>query len=735
MVLDSRRIMRRFSLLLVWGAALALQPAWAEEREPTSRESDGVKLLFRPELFETLVNPNCSHCIDEAQRRAGELRSDDRVLAWTRGKYEGGAVPWRFFLVPYRVISDTYGVFVYDADAGFVRGYEPSLDFRFHGWRNGVMVIRHKDGTLFSALSGRAFDGPRKGQQLKPIATIETDWGYWSKAYPGSVAYHMFDKYQPRELPERDNVDSAGTRLEANPRQVDGRTRVVGLALGERTKAWPVAALEAGGVLEDELAGEKLMVLWHPATQTAAIYSPELEDAAADQPKLVSLIRDGADKQAPFRDRQTGSRWGIEGRATAGPLKGKTLRWLPGVQCRWFAWAAEYPETELAPGPRDTAPPPSGKDKSDKDKQPGGRETSRNSAIDSTTPQTPKLSAHIVEPEAVTAEQTAKWRRDGYQAAAVVLDDRPKATAYRRAAQALAAAGLDLYYWIEVARNAEFADAHPDWMASLGVHADWHERFPKTLLPKPGEVAKAYPWTPIGYRQAYDAHLARIAELLARAPGDYRGILLNDVQGGPASCGCGNLQCRWAIDYGVTATADKLAGDDVAARFADDVRKLAPGKLVTPVWMTECEHRDLPADRRPQGKTTGYCGGVGCSQGTCPKAFTKQWRALVDDHEGPVALLAIHKELGRDGPEYGGAAGWVGQAVDYLDETLPMNGGKKLPRERLWLVVQGYDLPADDVAAARQAAAKTGAGAVFVAQTRIDQSYEPRVVAAKQPVP
>lgn len=363
------------------------------------------------------------------------------------------------------------------------------------------------------------------------------------------------------------------------------------------------------------------------------------------------------------------------------------------------------------------------------------RETSQNAAVESSKSKVPTLSAVIVEPEAITAEQTAVWRRHGYQAAAVVLDDRHEAKVYRSAAQTLAAAGLHLYYWIEVARNAKFAKAHPDWMASLGAHRDWQQRFPKTPLPKPGEVAKAYPWTPIGYRQAYDAHLARIAELLSRAAGDYQGLLLNDLQGGPAACGCGNLQCRWAIDYGVASTADKLPGDDVAARFAAEVRKLAPGKLVTPVWMTECEHRDLPANRLPTGKSTGYCGGVGCARGACPKEFTKQWNALADDHDGPIALLATHKELGRDGPEYGAAAGWVGQAVDYLDETPPLHGGKKLPHERLWLVVQGYDLPAEDVAAARQAAAQTGAGAVFVAQTRLDQSYEPRVVAVKKPAP
>lgn len=117
------------------------------------------------------------------------------------------------------------------------------------------------------------------------------------------------------------------------------------------------------------------------------------------------------------------------------------------------------------------------------------------------------MSAVIADAEAVTAEQTAKWRRDGYQAAAIVLDERHKATDYRRAAQSLGAAGLDLYYWIEVARNAKVADAHPDWMASLGLHADWHERFPKTPPPKPGEVPKAYRfgWQPV--RHGGDGHL------------------------------------------------------------------------------------------------------------------------------------------------------------------------------------------------------------------------------------
>ena len=114
------------------------------------------------------------------------------------------------------------------------------------------------------------------------------------------------------------------------------------------------------------------------------------------------------------------------------------------------------------------------------------------------------------------------------------------------------------------------------------MHDDWLARFPSVKKPKKGEVAKAYPWVPIGYAEAYQAHLRRVEELLSKVPDSYRGLLLNDLQGGPASCGCGNLQCRWAIDYGVPATATKEGADDAAARFVSAVQKLTQASKLFP---------------------------------------------------------------------------------------------------------------------------------------------------------
>ena len=310
----------------------------------------------------------------------------------------------------------------------------------------------------------------------------------------------------------------------------------------------------------------------------------------------------------------------------------------------------------------------------------------------------------------------------------LVLSEAFDADVYQQAASHLQAEKLDLYYWIEVARNPTLADEHPDWMASLGLHQDWHERFPQVPLPAANEVAKAYPWVPIGYATAYAAHLARVAALLARVPDDYQGLLLNDLQGGPASCGCGNLQCRWALDYGVPETAKKLEGDDVAARFVREVAALAPNKEIIPVWMTECEDKDLPADLLGDAISTGYCGSVPCAQGRCPQEFTAQWQALSSGSETPIALLATHKELARDGSGYGRPAGWIRHVALYLDRVLERQSAAPVSHQRLWMVVQGEALTSDAEAAVRRAAERTHAGAVLVAMVRLDQSYEPRIV-------
>lgn len=320
----------------------------------------------------------------------------------------------------------------------------------------------------------------------------------------------------------------------------------------------------------------------------------------------------------------------------------------------------------------------------------------------------------------VTPAQIGEWKKDGYSGVAVILDEGEGD--YRTLARRIADGGLEHYGWVEVARNPKLAAAHPKWMASLGSHEDWLKRFPNSPQPGVDEVAKAFPWVPISYKETFEAHLRRIDGLLKELPDTSKGLLLNDLQSGPGSCGCGNLLCRWAVDYHVRPTATKLEGDYTAAKFVAEVRKRAGKRVVIPVWTTECEEVDLPANKREGKSGTGLCGTVPCATGGCPGSFSSQWSALLSMHDGPVGLLALHTALQRTRPEFGGGPQWVTNAIAYPNQTVPAYKGKTIAPERLWVVVEE---------SARDVALKAGVGAVIVARAKIEQSYEPRIVSAK----
>ena len=65
------------------------------------------------------------------------------------------------------------------------------------------MIVQGPDGTLWSALTGVAFAGPKKGKRLERLPSLTTDWGYWRMLHPESTAYNLFDgkKYKVTDLP------------------------------------------------------------------------------------------------------------------------------------------------------------------------------------------------------------------------------------------------------------------------------------------------------------------------------------------------------------------------------------------------------------------------------------------------------------------------------------------------------------------------------------------------------
>jgi hypothetical protein len=319
----------------------------------------------------------------------------------------------------------------------------------------------------------------------------------------------------------------------------------------------------------------------------------------------------------------------------------------------------------------------------------------------------------MVEAEHVGPDVLRTWKARGANAVVVPLDGAAPRERWRVLAAMVAREGLALYPWIEVARNPTMAGAHPEWMASVGGHHDdWRRRFPSAPASRPGEVIKVWPWVPIGYAPALDAHRTRIESLLDGLPGPWDGVFLNDLQAGPSSCGCGNDQCRWALDYGCPSTAPKTPGDDAAARLVAGVRARYPGKAVVPVWVTECEVIDMPGAERG----TGACGQVECAKNDCWTRYARGWNPLRVATPGPLAV-GLWSEAFRRKPN------WADAGLSLFRH--PPRGGEAIEPSRSVAVLQGWGRTGEALKGRIEAAGRDGGGWV-VAIDPVDQSWEPR---------
>ncbi|MBP85681.1 MAG: hypothetical protein CMJ64_03030 [Planctomycetaceae bacterium] len=117
---------------------------------------------------------------------------------------------------------------------------------------------------------------------------------------------------------------------------------VLGVEIGGKRKAYPLEDAGKLACFTDTIDGQPIAVFWYGPTQTAVAYSTQING----QP-LEFYEQPASPETAPFKDRGTQTRWTLAGRAVDGRLRGKQLKWIDSIQCRWYAWSAEFPETEL----------------------------------------------------------------------------------------------------------------------------------------------------------------------------------------------------------------------------------------------------------------------------------------------------------------------------------------------------------------------------------------------------
>lgn len=126
----------------------------------------------------------------------------------------------------------------------------------------------------------------------------------------------------------------------------------------ESAVVYPFSRLAREAPVEDAIGRRPVVVFYDPSVASPlderAVAGGRPVGAAAVFDRRASgrtlSFRPGPDAGL-FRDVETGSTWGMDGRATEGPLAGEQLAQLVSDDQFWFALAAFFPDAEVRRGP------------------------------------------------------------------------------------------------------------------------------------------------------------------------------------------------------------------------------------------------------------------------------------------------------------------------------------------------------------------------------------------------
>jgi hypothetical protein len=239
------------------------------------------------------------------------------------------------------------------------------LTFDFYGLYNGVMTMYDTNTkSVWLQVSGRAVKGPLLDTTLKFGALLDTTWGQWKRLHPdtlvmapdprfkdcyepkGSVMVRGYDKFpaayfgktvthRDTRLPMFESV-LAVTLPTTDDAQPVGNTHSL-------YRAYPVKAFKGKtSVVNDTMGATPVAVFFMADTETITA----VNRVVAGQTLTLEARKTPQGKPA-FYDKETGSRWNLEGKAVAGPLAGEEMPRIDSHMSQWYGWVSYFPQTTI----------------------------------------------------------------------------------------------------------------------------------------------------------------------------------------------------------------------------------------------------------------------------------------------------------------------------------------------------------------------------------------------------
>jgi hypothetical protein len=264
------------------------------------------------------------------------------------------------------VVADTPVVITFCPLCHTAIAFDRTLDGRIFDFGT-TGNLRHSDLVMYDRqteswwqqATGRAIVGELTGAQLEFLPVQLISWGQFVQAHPDGTVLSR-DTGHPRDYdrnpyPGYDVADSDPFLLE-DKTLIDGRlspkVRILGLVVGDEAAAYPFPFLAEHPVVNDEVGGEPIVVVWTDGAASGlggpTVAGGEIVGAANAFSREVDGRTLTFEAHAGLmRDVETGSTWTFEGRATSGELEGTRLELLVSDSPFWFAWAVFRSDTRI----------------------------------------------------------------------------------------------------------------------------------------------------------------------------------------------------------------------------------------------------------------------------------------------------------------------------------------------------------------------------------------------------
>ncbi len=215
-----------------------------------------------------------------------------------------------------------------------VDGYETPFTFGSSGflYRSNKLMYDRQTDSLWNQYTGEAVTGPLRGSgvKLKILPVSITSWENWRAKHPDTTVLSLATGHRRDYGSGVVYADYFASdellfpSIVGDESVVKRKDYVFGMREFGGAKAWPLAAFEAGAVINDRVGNKDVVLVGNEATRTVRAYyrSDQNFRATAD----LDVIADA-----------DGGLWTVEEERLLGP-DGATLPRAPGHIAYWFGW-------------------------------------------------------------------------------------------------------------------------------------------------------------------------------------------------------------------------------------------------------------------------------------------------------------------------------------------------------------------------------------------------------------